>query len=243
MAPGVLSAQDVLAASGHYESYAGYSIRFVHPNPQDNPLGVSGSWNVPAISCKENGKAISGQVVPWAGLGGVAANNTLEQAGTDSQCKNGTASYWAWYEFTSAPNPNPVSITAKTRGKDKVSPGDSMSADVVEQGPGYFVTQLWDHSKGWYYAAIWQASPNSANTPQTAEWIVENPGALAPFPKFTPSVLFQNCYWAQNAAQKQLGAGPNVTRYTLYSNSLQQATTTAIGADHMSFSVKWRAYG
>jgi len=55
--------------------------------------------------------------------------------------------------------------------------------------------------------------------------------------------LFQNCYWAKDATQKQLRAGSNVTEYQLYSNGVQQATTSAIGADNMSFSVQWRAYG
>jgi hypothetical protein len=253
--PGILSAQSAFASEAapaclfncQTTTFGGYSIKFVNPDPQNDPLGASGSWNVPAVSCTKNGKAISGQVASWVGLGGVVGNNTLEQTGTDSQCTNGTVSYWPWYEFTgraaSAGGPNPVNITTATNGKDKVSSGDSMSADVVEQGPGYFVTQLWDHSKGWYYDWIWQTSSSSTNLPQTADWVVENPGAAVPLPKFTPSVLFQNCYWAKDAAQKQLRAGSNVTEYQLYSNGARQATTSAIGADNMSFSVQWLAYG
>jgi hypothetical protein len=246
--PGFLLVPAADAATGQYTTYAGYSINFVNPDPQNHPLGASAIWSVPKVSCTENSKPISGQVVTWVGLGGIPMTGPpVEQTGTDSQCtiKNGKAkvTYWPWYEFTGNPkNPNPVNITLKTTGKDTISAGDHMAADVVEQGPGYFVTQLWDHTKGWYYDAIWQTTAGNV-TPLTADWIVENPGALPHWPKFTGGILFQNCYWAQDAAQKQLGSGSGVTQYTLYSNSVQQDTTSAIGADNMSFTVQWLAYG
>jgi hypothetical protein len=263
--PGILSAQGAFASEAasaclfncQTTTFGGYSIRFVNPDPQNDPLGASAIWTVPAVSCTRNGTAISGQVASWVGLGGVVKGNTLEQAGTDSQCTNGKVSYWPWYEFTGctsksqcvAGTPNPVNIQTKSNGKDRIYKGDNMAADVVEQGPGYFVTQLWDHgstthpTNTWYYDAIWQTSSSSTNLPQTADWVVENPGAAVPLPKFTPSVLFQNCYWAQDAAQQELGAGSGVTEYQLYSNGVKQATTSAIGADNMSFSVQWLAYG
>jgi hypothetical protein len=263
--PGILSAQGAFASEAgpaclfncQKTTWGGYSIKFVNPDPQNDPLGASAIWTVPAVSCTENGTAISGQVVSWVGLGGVVKGSTLEQTGTDSQCKNGKASYWPWYEFTGctstsqcvAGTPNPVNIKTATKGEDPIYKGDSMAADVVEQGPGYFVTQLWDHgstahpNNTWYYDSIWETSSSSANLPQNADWVVENPGAAVPFPSYTPSVLFQNCYWVQDGVQQELGAGSGVTDYQLYSNGVQQATTSALGADNMSFSVKWLAYG
>jgi hypothetical protein len=267
--PGILSAQGAFASEAgsgcvfncKTTTWGGYSIAFENPDPQNDPLGASAIWTVPAVSCTENGTAISGQVASWVGLGGAAAGNPdLEQTGTDSQCIKGTPSYWAWYEFTGCTstsqcvngNGNPVDLSKKSASVPTpfhLYKGDNMSADVVEQGPGYFVTQLWDHgstthpNNTWYTDWIWDTSSSSKNLPQTADWVVENPGAAVPLPDFTPSVLFQNCYWTQDAVQQELGAGPGVTKYQLYSNGVQQATTSAIGADNMSFSVKWLSYG
>lgn len=78
--------------------WGGYTVSFVNPDPQNYPLAVSTAWTVPAVSCTRNLLPISGEVSVWAGLGGTGSND-LEQTGTDSQCINGKAMYWAWEEL------------------------------------------------------------------------------------------------------------------------------------------------
>lgn len=113
--------------------WSGYSVSF--PNAQaSDVIGVTGNWTVPSVTCTKNGSPISGEVAVWDGLGGANSTNTLEQIGTNSQCINGKAKYWAWYEF-----PPAAAVHITQNGKYPISPGDAMRADVTDQGYGYFV--------------------------------------------------------------------------------------------------------
>jgi hypothetical protein len=67
--------------------------------------------------------------------------------------------------------------------------------------------------------------------------------ATPPLPEFSPAVLFQNCYWNQDGATNELGSGHVNPALQVYTDSTQVATTSSLGADHMSFSVAWKAYG
>jgi hypothetical protein len=128
-----------------------------------------------------------------------------------------------------------------------------MSADVVEQGPGYFVTQLWDHGSAahpantWYTDWIWDTPGNSIATPLTADWVFEDTDVNTiggpPLPKYSPAVLFQNCYWNKDGRTKKLGSGQVNAPYEVTTDGTQVATTSPLGADNMSFSVQWRTYG
>ena len=216
-------------------NWGGYSINFT--NTQATPLSVSGAWTVPSVSCKRNGSSISGQVAVWDGLGGVNAGNNLEQIGTDSQCISGKVKYWAWYEFPPA-NPYPI----MKDGNYPISPGDAMRADVTDQGSGYFVLRIFDDTKGWYYVKIW-INQNASATPQTGEWIVEDPGNQT-FPQFY-NVVFTNCYWVQNGPQEDLSIGSNLTQYTIIQANFpykQKETTLDIFPDDTDFAVYWNHF-
>jgi len=203
-------------------NWAGYIINYTNPDPNNDPLGASGAWNVPQVSCTKNGKAISGQVAAWVGLGGATTGNTLEQIGTTSQCTNGSATYWAWYEF---PPAAPVHINTQTttnancKGKSPIAPGDDMQADVVDQGFGQFALQIWDNTKNWYCPVLW-INQNSNAVPQTAEWIVEDPfnnkGQQMTWPQFQNGVAFIACTWTQDGATNPLYSGANLTNETIY---------------------------
>lgn len=254
---GTLSAQSA-SAQTIAQNWGGYTLSFANPDPQNNPLGASAIWTVPGVNCTQNGTPITNTIAEWVGLGGTS-NQYLEQTGTAQACtiSNGKAitSYYPWYEFTgctttsqcAAHTPKPVKIP------DHVYKGDNMGADVVEQGPGYFVTQLWDHgstahpSNTWYAYALYQDNRSSVTPPLTADWVFEDmhvgKSATPPLPKFSPAVLFQNCYWNQDGATNELGSGNVNPALQVYTDSTQVATTSPLGADNMSFSVQWRAYG
>jgi hypothetical protein len=130
-----------------------------------------------------------------------------------------------------------------------------MAADVVEQGPGYFVTQLWDYgstthpTNTWEYSAIYdQAATGDETVPTTADWVMEDTQTATVggpwFPKYSPAVLFQNCYWNQDGATNELDTLPgNLTRYNAQTNFVNVTNTSSLGADNMSFSIPWAAYG
>ena len=84
---------------------------------------VLGSWKVPAVTCAKGESSASSF---WVGLDGYTSG-TVEQTGTDSNCKHGTPSYFAWYEFFPAP---PVDLS-KGKGALTVKPGDNVSAYVL----------------------------------------------------------------------------------------------------------------
>jgi len=236
-------------------NWGGYSVNFANPDPQNDPLGASAIWTVPAVNCTQNGSPITNTIAEWVGLGGTTSSNLLEQTGTAQECNNGTASYYPWYEFLGchtksqcvAATPNPVHFN------DHVYPGDNMAADVVEQGPGYFVTQLWDHgstahpSNTWYADAIFDDPSDGNATPLTADWIFEdmhvNKSGGPPLPNYSPAVLFQNCYWTKDGRTNKLGSGQLNAPYEVTTDYTQVASTSPLGADDMSFSVSWRTYG
>jgi hypothetical protein len=97
---------------------------------------VSSSWTQPAVSCS---RTSTGWSAFWVGLDG-DTTNTVEQTGTEADCSNGTAVYYAWYEMYPK---YPVNYT------NPVSAGDSLSATVTYVGSGYFKLTLSDTTRGW----------------------------------------------------------------------------------------------
>jgi hypothetical protein len=272
--PGILSAQGasaatepgILSAQGPFgtiaRNWGGDVMTFVNPDPQNDPLGASAIWTVPAVSCTHNGQKITNKVGVWVGLGGDGVND-LEQTGTADQCTNGVASYWPFYDFTGCTstsqcvNGNGKAVDLSKRSKYVPTPfhiykGDNMAANVAEQGPGYFVTQLWDHGSAahptntWY--TDWIFDTTDGEVPTTAEWIVEDQNVYETggqlFPKYSPAVLFQNCYWYQDGGTSELGSAPGgINSINAYTDSVQVTNTSSLYSDNMSFSVAWANWG
>jgi Peptidase A4 family len=225
--------------------WGGYTISFVNPDPQNYPLAVSATWKVPAVpSCST--VLTNGDEATWVGLGGINSND-LEQIGTEAKCVALTGPYYyAVYDLF----PTDSAETLLSTTKYPVSPGDSMRADVVEQGAGtggsQFVLQEWDtgssaHPKNWYFDTLW-LGPGTGNpnvTPRTADWIVEDP-AQETFMKFSPAEVFQNCYWTQNNVKHELIQGSSLTEYTITtSNGIGKELTGPVATDGTQFQVTW----
>lgn len=84
---------------------------------------VSASWKVPAVTCTREDQITS----EWVGLDGFSTS-TVEQDGTSSQCFEGVALYYSWYEMYPAGSVE-VGTTVKA--------GDSISASVTHSGTSY----------------------------------------------------------------------------------------------------------
>lgn len=132
-----------------------------------NASSVTGSWTVQPAQCAPRETSWSS---PWVGIDG-DNSSTVEQTGTDTDCKKGTPSYYAWYEMY------PKGFV--TIG-EPVTPGDSMTGTVTYEGAGAFLLTLVDHTAGWTNSV----TQSSTKAPRSSvEWIVEGPstGTLTDF--------------------------------------------------------------
>jgi hypothetical protein len=90
---------------------------------------VSATWTQPTASCSSGETSYSSF---WVGLDG-DTSKTVEQIGTDSDCVNGSATYYAWYEmYPKGSGLLTVPLTA----------GDTISATVSTDGSGNFTLSL-----------------------------------------------------------------------------------------------------
>src|SRR5262245_38418315 len=81
----VLHHRDRFATSSNW---SGYAVTGAPGSVTD----VQGSWVVPAVTCSGGPNQYA---AIWVGIDGFNSN-TVEQTGTDSDCQNGTPTYYAW---------------------------------------------------------------------------------------------------------------------------------------------------
>lgn len=141
------------AASGNWAGYAVTGQSFTD---------VKGAWVQPAVTCPAAGATYAAF---WVGLGGATGGNGgLEQTGTEADCRNGVASYSAWYELL----PDGAIQVPMT-----VDPGDTMSAEVIaDTTAGTATMTLADLTTGQMFTT--QQTPSILDT-SSAEWIAEAP--------------------------------------------------------------------
>lgn len=120
---------------------------------------VIGTWTANAANCAKGETSWSS---PWVGIDG-DTSNTVEQTGTDSDCNNGVATYYAWYEmYPKSLVKVPVAVT----------PGNSFTGEVTANSNSSFTLRLTDNSTGQSFSTT-QSSKKAQRT--SVEWIVEGP--------------------------------------------------------------------
>jgi len=126
---------------------------------------VSGSWQVPAVSCTTGQSTYS---AVWVGLGGYRANSdALEQVGVDADCsRSGGAHYDSWYELIPA---GPVSIPIA------VHAGDEMTGSVTVRG-NHVTLRLRNLTTGTRYSTTRHAAKIDLSS---ADWILEAPSSCS----------------------------------------------------------------
>lgn len=72
-------------------NWSGYAVT----GADGSVTNAKGSWVVPYVNC---GATPTAYASFWVGIDGYSSN-TVEQIGTDSDCQNGSPSYYAWFEF------------------------------------------------------------------------------------------------------------------------------------------------
>lgn len=236
---------------GSYEStnWSGYAVT------GSNFTQVTGSWIVPASSCAAGSSAEYAAF--WIGLDGWNSNS-VEQTGTDSDCSNGTPSYYAWYEFYPEPSYYAGRMT-------NLKPGDVMTASVsYNSSKTQFTATITDTTSGATYTATYSPSRFRGGTParSSAEWIAEAPSGyvgrkievlpLADFnviklgPDFTLPADAQTATIGTGSPASIGSFGANVNSTTMVTDtspSAPMATPSPLTSDGTSFYVTWNSVG
>jgi len=183
---------------------------------------VQGSWTQPAVTC---GAGETSYAAFWVGIDG-DTTNTVEQTGTDSDCSNGTPTYYAWYEMYPK---FPVNLSYP------VAPGDALSASVSTNGSGNFTLTISDSTQHWSFTTNQRLKKARLGS---AEWIAEAPsgaGGVLPLADFG-TVTFTNC----TANGLSISNNPNPDPITMVTNNNQvKAAPSSLNSSGTSFSVTW----
>jgi hypothetical protein len=190
-------------ANGTSSNWSGYAV---FPNPQTQnsskngkgkgngkPSGgssptfsdVTGSWVVPKVTDSSSAHTYSST---WVGLDGYA-DGTVEQIGTEQDWSNGGPHYLAWFEMYPKWAYEIVGFP--------VSPGDTISAEVVYGTKGSFTLTITnesvlDGSGNPVTFSTTQRAPSAQRL--SAEWVEEAPwsGGVLPLADFGV-VHFSDC--------------------------------------------------
>ena len=208
-------------------NWSGYAVTGTPGSVTD----ATASWVVPKIqsACSATNQYASF----WVGIDGYDSN-TVEQIGTDSDCQNGSAVYYAWYEFY----PH-GSFTVKMT----IAPGDTISASVSAGAKGQFTVTLTNLTKHETFST--SAKMPSAKA-SSAEWIAEAPsgGGVLPLANFGTAVFGQRYTSVSDTSYATIGgtSGPigsfptNVEITMVDSNGGIKAQPTSLTKDGTSFS-------
>lgn len=121
---------------------------------------VSSSWIQPRVTCK--GVIARRLAAFWVGLDGFTSAS-VEQTGTDSDCRGKTPTYYGWFEMFPRP---PVLF------RTKLNPGDHITASVTFRGTETYILVLRDITRGWTHVIIRNEAGLSRSS---AEVITEAP--------------------------------------------------------------------
>ena len=209
--------------------------------------GVKGSWVVPAV---QPGSCSSGTTNAyasfWVGMDGFTSN-TVEQAGTDSDCQNGAPTYYAWFEFY----PHPAFLINSLA----IRPGDLMEAEVhYSPATRRFTVALNDLTTGQSFSTSTRV--NSAQR-SSAEWVAEAPsssGGILPLADFGTAVYGVDNTSVTGTSEATVSGttapigsfGSNVYQITMVSSSnpsVLKAAPSSLSSDGMSFSDRWVSAG
>jgi hypothetical protein len=171
---------------------------------------VSGSWTVPKVTCTSEDRVTS----EWVGLDGFN-DSTVEQDGTSSQCFEGTALYYSWYEMYPA-----GTVEVGTT----VAAGDSISASVSRSGSSYTLS-LTDstHTANSFSEKATCSTSTCLDT--SAEWIAERPAYATT--GIVPEAVFSTVHFS-NASETANGKTSTISGFsgTNYNITCRDSTNT-----------------
>jgi hypothetical protein len=209
-------------------NWSGYAVT----GPNGSVSDVKASWYVPKVSCPASPNQYASF---WVGIDGYSSN-TVEQIGTDSDCQNGKAVYYVWYEF--------YPHWAYTVNTVPINPNDIVFAEVSVTR-GTFTVSLTNQTTGKSFHT--SQKMNNADR-SSAEWIAEAPwsGGVTPLASFG-SAQFGDYYThvqgtssaTVNGITANLGSFANNVAITMVDkNGLTKAQPSSL-FNGSSFSIDW----
>jgi hypothetical protein len=205
---------------------------------------VIGSWVQPAsLNCSSTHDFSSF----WVGIDGFsAADPTVEQLGTDSDCAGGAPRYYGWTEMYPKPSVNlPAGHLVKA--------GDALSAEVSRKGNSYTLSET-DATQGWTYS-ITESGPVKGGVDQdknlSVEWIAESPEVSnGPCDGFAHLTDFGTMKWTGAEAAEggvlapisslTSSGGPFLLKLVDKCDG-DYATPSALSSSGEAFSITWKA--
>src|SRR5262249_55172375 len=215
--------------SWNSSNWSGYAVTGANGSVTD----VRGSWVVPAVTCPGGANQYASF---WVGIDGFSSN-TVEQTGTDSDCQNGTPTYYAWFEFY----PHPSFLV----NNFSVQPNDVISAVVhYDSGRRQFTVTLTNSRTGQVFSTSTRV--NSAQR-SSAEWIAEAPssGGILPPANFGTVNCSADTATVNGTSGSIGGFGAsNIQQITMVtSGGATKAQPSSLSGDGSGFSVTWVSSG
>jgi hypothetical protein len=215
------------------DNWSGYAVDGAKGSVTD----VKASWTVPAVTCPATGDQYASF---WVGIDGYSSN-TVEQIGTDSDCVNGVATYYAWYEFY--PHPS-FTIGGRTLA---IHAGDVVSAEVSAGAGGSFTVTLTNITAGSAEKPFSVSAKIPSANRSSAEWIAEAPysGGVLPLADFG-NVSFNGPNGATlGTATGAIGSFPanTVDEITMVTKSGADKAVPSPLTNGSSFNITWVSPG
>jgi len=183
---------------------------------------VSADWTEPKGHCSGSGRKFSSF---WVGIDG-ANSSTVEQTGSEVDCKGGTPKYYSWFEMYPK---YPVTF------RNTVRPGDHFHGSVTYNRGGKFTLTLSDTTRRWTHTVhkSLRSAPRSS-----AEVIIEAPcctrsGGPLPLADFGTVHLS-----SANVNGSRIGSH-NPTEVIMQAGSMRKDAISRL-AHGQSFSATWR---
>ena len=243
LAGGALAASAPAAASSHP---AGPTIHLIRPAMHGTaPMVVRGrpshalesqNWSGYAAHGKTYKKISANWVEPtghctssrtfssfWVGLDGFN-NGTVEQTGSEVDCRSGSPRYFGWYEMFPA---FPVNFG------DTVRPGDHFSGSVTFNGSGKFTLVLKDTTQGWSHTV--HKTLTSAKR-SSAEVIAEAPSSST---GVLPLADFGTVKFSNSMVNGSTLGGASPTKIIMVNGSGRAKDSVSALSNGTNFSAKW----
>jgi len=197
------------AASQNWAGYAAHAKAYRQ---------VSASWVEPAAHCTGNRTFSSF----WVGLDGYNSNS-VEQTGSEVDCRSGHARYSGWYEMYPA---LPVNFS------NPVHPGDHFTGSVTFTGSGHYTLVLKDTTRGWSHTV--HKTRNAARR-SSAEVIAEAPSSGG----ILPLTNFGTAHFSNAKVNGASMGGANPTKIIMVNGGGRAKVSVSALAGGRAFSVKW----
>jgi len=179
---------------------------------------ISASWVEPTGHCASGGTFSSF----WVGLDGFTSP-TVEQTGSEVDCRAGRARYFAWFEMFPAP---PVNFS------NPVHPGDHFTGSVTFTGSGRYTLVLQDTTQGWSHTV--NKTRNGAKN-SSAEVIAEAPSAGT----ILPLTNFGTVHFSNAAVNGSAMGNAKPTKIIMVNGNGRAKDSVSALSGGTAFSVKW----